>query len=84
MTKRYLVAAGAVAPVAMLVMLCATPLQAQQLKGDVRTAKPISQSDLPEKMRPEAKIVKGYVPPKTVWGDPQISGAYTNLSLIHI
>src|SRR5262249_4062527 len=37
-----------------------------------------NQSDLPDHMRPEAKIVKNYVPPKTAWGDPQIAGAYTN------
>ncbi len=53
-------------------------LSAQQQKGEVRTARPISQSDLPQQMRPEAKIVKGYVPPKTAWGDPQLAGAYTN------
>jgi hypothetical protein len=56
----------------------AVTLSAQQQKGEVRTAKPISQSDLPEHMRPDAKIVKDYVPPKTAWGDPQIAGAYTN------
>ncbi len=72
MMKRYVVAAGVAA------MAFATLAQAQESKGDVRTAKPISQSDLPRQLRPEAKIVKGYVPPKTVWGDPQISGAYTN------
>ena len=72
MTKRYLLGAG------VLAMVCAAGLQAQQQKGDVRTAKPISQSDLPEHMRPAAKIVQGYVPPKTAWGDPQLAGAYTN------
>jgi len=56
----------------------AATLSAQQQKGEVRTAKPINQSDLPEHMRPEAKIVKDYVAPKTSWGDPQIAGAYTN------
>src|SRR5689334_25438854 len=71
MTKKFLIAAGlAVASVAIA--------GAQQSKGDVRTAKPISQSDLPAQLRPEAKIVKGYVPPKTAWGDPQLAGAYTN------
>jgi len=40
-------------------------VSAQQQKGEVRTAKPINQSDLPAQLRPEAKIVKGYVPPKT-------------------
>src|SRR5689334_10561809 len=71
MTKKFLIAAGlAVASVAIA--------GAQQSKGDVRTAKPINQSDLPAQLRPEAKIVKGYVPPKTVWGDPMIAGAYTN------
>ncbi len=24
------------------------------------------------------KVVKTYVPPKTVWGDPNIAGVYTN------
>jgi hypothetical protein len=56
----------------------AATLSAQQQKGEVRTAKPINQSDLPEHMRPEAKIVKDYVAPRTSWGDPQIAGAYTN------
>jgi len=70
MTSRFLVAAG-------VVMACAA-VGAQQQKGDVRTARPINQSDLPEHMRPEAKIVRGYVPPKTAWGDPQLAGAYTN------
>jgi hypothetical protein len=51
---------------------------AQQEKGTVRTAAPVNESDLPAQLRPEAKIVKGYVPPRTPWGDPQISGAYTN------
>src|SRR3982751_300497 len=27
---------------------------------------------------PAKKIVKTYVPPKTVWGDPNIAGVYTN------
>src|SRR5262249_39680769 len=61
-----------------LVIAGAATVSAQQQKGEVRTAKPISQSDLPAQLRPEAKIVKGYVPPKTAWGDPQIAGAYTN------
>jgi len=68
MTKQLLVTLGVVA-------VCAIGLTAQQQKGDVRTAKPINQSDLPQQLRPEAKIVKGYVPPKTAWGDPQIAGA---------
>src|SRR5258708_15786317 len=72
MTKRYLLAAGVFA------IVLATVAQAQQQKGTVRTAAPINQSDLPEHLRPEAKIVKGYVPPKTAWGDPQLVGAYTN------
>ena len=71
MTKRVLLAAG-------LAMAFAAGVGAQQQKGEVRTAKPINQSDLPAQLRPEAKIVKGYVPPKTSWGDPQIAGAYTN------
>ena len=71
MTKRILLAAG-------LAVAFAAALGAQQQKGEVRTAKPINQSDLPAQLRPEAKIVKGYVPPKTPWGDPQIAGAYTN------
>ena len=75
MAKRYLVAIGAVVMVGAL-----TPLQAggQKQTSTVRTAAPISQSDLPEHMRPVAKVVKGYVPPKTAWGDPQLAGAYTN------
>ena len=72
MTKRYLLATG------VLAMACATVIHAQQQKGTVRTAAPINQSDLPQQLRPEAKIVKGYVPPKTAWGDPQLAGAYTN------
>jgi hypothetical protein len=75
MTRRYLAAVGVVAAVCALWTVSG---DAQQQKGTVRTAAPISQSDLPEHMRPEAKIVKGYVPPKTAWGDPQLSGAYTN------
>ena len=71
MRKHVLVALGVVA-------VCAIGLDAQQQKGEVRTAKPINQSDLPQQLRPEAKIVRGYVPPKTPWGDPQIAGAYTN------
>jgi len=71
MTKRYLLAAG-------VMMVCGALAHAQQQKGDVRTAKPINQSDLPAQLRPEARIVKGYVPPKTPWGDPQLAGAYTN------
>ena len=71
MLKRSLVVAG-------LLVTCAAGIGAQQQKGEVRTAKPINQSDLPAQLRPEAKIVKGYVPPKTPWGDPQIAGAYTN------
>jgi hypothetical protein len=76
MTKRYLAAIGAAAMVSASV----TAVQAggQEQKGTVRRAAPISQSDLPEHLRPEAKIVKGYVPPRTPWGDPQIAGAYTN------
>src|ERR1051326_7449815 len=71
MTKTVLITVGfAVAFVA--------GIEGQQQKGDVRTAKPINQSDLPVQLRPEAKIVKGYVPPKTAWGDPQLAGAYTN------
>ena len=27
---------------------------------------------------PARKVVKVYVPPKTVWGDPSIAGVYTN------
>jgi hypothetical protein len=72
MTKRLILAAG-------VLIAFGTPFaHAQQQKGDVRTAKPINQSDLPAQLRPEAKIVKNYVPPKTAWGDPQIAGAYTN------
>jgi hypothetical protein len=70
-TKKSLFVAG-------LVIVCGAVVAAQQQKGEVRTARPISQSDLPAKLRPEAKIVRGYVPPKTAWGDPQIAGAYTN------
>jgi hypothetical protein len=51
---------------------------AQGQSSAPRTAAPISQGDLPAQLRPQAKIVKGYVPPRTPWGDPQISGAYTN------
>ncbi len=51
---------------------------AQKETGTVRTAAPVSQKDLPAQLRPEAKVVKGYVPPRTPWGDPQIAGAYTN------
>src|SRR3979490_113389 len=72
MAKRFLAAVG------VLALAGATMTHAQQQKGTVRTAAPINQSDLPEHMRPEAKIVKGYVPPKTAWGDPQLAGAYTN------
>jgi len=72
MAKRYPLLAGAI------LIACAAGVSAQQQKGDVRTAKPINQSDLPAQLRPEAKIVKNYVPPKTAWGDPQIAGAYTN------
>jgi len=72
MTKSSLLAA------AVLVAVGGAISHAQQQKGDVRTARPINQSDLPAQLRPEARIVKGYVPPKTAWGDPQISGAYTN------
>ena len=71
MLKRSFVVAGVFA-------VSATVLGAQQQKGDVRVARPVNQGDFPEHMRPEAKIVKGYVPPKTPWGDPQITGAYTN------
>jgi hypothetical protein len=72
MTKLYALVTGVV------VVTLGASLGAQQQKGEVRTAKPINQSDLPAQLRPEAKIVKGYVPPKTPWGDPQIAGAYTN------
>src|SRR4051812_45721937 len=71
MTKRSFFIAGAI-------ITCTAVAGAQQQKGTVRTAAPINQSDLPQQLRPESKIVKGYVPPKTAWGDPQISGAYTN------
>src|SRR5205814_3278314 len=71
MTKRFLIVAGAI-------MTCVSVAAAQQQKGTVRTAAPINQSDLPQQLRPEAKIIKGYVPPKTAWGDPQLAGAYTN------
>ena len=59
MVKRYLLSYSLIA------LIGAASVSAQQQKGEVRTAKPISQSDLPAQMRPEAKIVKGYVPPKT-------------------
>ena len=72
MEKRCLVLAG------LSVIAFAIVAHAQEQKGDVRVARPVRQSDLPDHMRPEAKVVKGYVPPKTAWGDPQISGAYTN------
>jgi hypothetical protein len=72
MARRYLLSFCVIA------VICGAALSAQQQKGEVRTAKPISQSDLPTQLRPEAKIVKGYVPPKTTWGDPHIAGAYTN------
>ncbi|HVZ21660.1 MAG TPA: VOC family protein [Vicinamibacterales bacterium] len=42
------------------------------------TAAPIRPNDLPEHLRPTAKVEKNYVPPRTAWGDPQIAGAYTN------
>src|SRR6266853_4985558 len=71
MTKRSLLVAGAI-------MTCVAAAGAQQQTGTVRTAAPINQSDLPQQLRPEAKIIKGYVPPKTAWGDPQLAGAYTN------
>ena len=72
MATRHLLVAAA------MLIASAPCVTAQQQKGDVRTAKPITQSDLPETLRPEAKIVKGYLPPRTPWGDPQLSGAYTN------
>ena len=75
MAKRYLAAMGVVA---MVGAVWTSVGHAQQQKGTVRTAAPISQSDLPKQQRPEAKIIKGYVPPKTAWGDPQLAGAYTN------
>jgi hypothetical protein len=43
-----------------------------------RTAAPVRPEDLPQHLRPAAKVVKDYVPPRTPWGDPAISGAYTN------
>jgi hypothetical protein len=64
--------------IASAIITCTAVAGAQQQKGTVRTAAPINQSDLPQQLRPESKIVKGYVPPKTVWGDPQLAGAYTN------
>jgi hypothetical protein len=76
MANRYVAACGALAVAG--VSLSTVYAGGQQQKGTVRTAAPISQSDLPAQLRPEAKIVKGYVPPKTAWGDPQIAGAYTN------
>ena len=78
MAKRYLAAVGVVAVVGALAATGASLQAGQKQTGSVRTAAPISQSDLPQQLRPEAKIVKGYVPPKTAWGDPQIAGAYTN------
>ena len=51
---------------------------AQKQASTPRTAAPISQDDLPKELRPAARIVKGYVAPRTPWGDPQIMGAYTN------
>jgi hypothetical protein len=76
MVKQYLAAIG----VGTMVLVPFTSLHAggQKEQGTVRTAAPIRPEDLPEHQRPKAKIVKGYVPPKTPWGDPQISGAYTN------
>ena len=76
MVKRYLAAIG----VGALVLVPVTSLHAggQKEQGTVRTAAPIRPEDLPEQQRPKAKTVQGYVPPRTLWGDPHISGAYTN------
>jgi len=71
MTNKFLVSV-------VLAVAYAAGISAQQQKGEVRTARPINQSDLPAQLRPEATIVKGFVPPKTAWGDPQLAGAYTN------
>jgi hypothetical protein len=76
MTRHSLAAIGVAAAIAGSF----TSLHAggQKETGTVRTAAPIKPEDLPAQQRPKAKIVKDYVPPKTAWGDPQISGAYTN------
>src|SRR4051794_12342278 len=74
MTRRRLVLAAGLA----FGMSWGTSTGLAQKPSSPRTAAPINQSDLPSQLRPEAKIVKGYVPPRTPWGDPQISGAYTN------
>ena len=43
-----------------------------------RTAAPVRPEDLPQTKRPTAKAAKGWTPPRTAWGDPDIAGAYTN------
>jgi hypothetical protein len=74
MVSRILVLAAAL----VVVSVWPPDVSAQKQTSTPRMAAPISQDDLPAQLRPEAKVIKGYVPPRTGWGDPQISGAYTN------
>jgi hypothetical protein len=44
-----------------------------------RTAAPVRPEDLPAKKRLSVpKNVKGWTPPRTAWGDPEIAGVFTN------
>ena len=44
-----------------------------------RTAAPVRPEDLPAKTRLAApKSTKGWTPPRTAWGDPEIAGVFTN------
>jgi hypothetical protein len=39
-----------------------------------------AQSSAPKASSPAAKSVRSWTPPRTVWGDPDLSGSYTNTS----
>jgi hypothetical protein len=44
-----------------------------------RTAAPVRPEDLPAKKQLAApQIAKGWTPPRTAWGDPEIAGVFTN------
>jgi hypothetical protein len=70
--------ASVLAGLALAVLSPALPLVGAQAPAPQRAA-PVRPDELPPRATPRVPaVVKGWTPPRTAWGDPDIEGPYTN------
>ncbi len=78
MRRRVGAVAGMVA-IGLVTCLAVRATAQGQTRGEVRRADPIERNEVPRRKAPAPLPPRGtYVPPRTPWGDPDISGAYNN------